>query len=111
MTVTRPSVNVYQDFQQTLTSATPTLYPLIIGPRYDFLTYADDKLHSNFHAVVLGHSHIIQRHVFSINNEKRIYINPGSWLDNNTFLWYQEGCLQLCKFDGNNTEILFEFVF
>lgn len=43
MAYQRPSVNVYQEFTAPTTSTIPEMSPFIIGPRYDFLTYAGNK--------------------------------------------------------------------
>lgn len=43
MTYTPPSVQVFQEFETPTTAQQPLLYPVIIGPRYDFYTYANDK--------------------------------------------------------------------
>ncbi len=43
MTYTPPDVQIVQQFEDSLIEKTPTLYPIIIGPRYEFLTYSKDK--------------------------------------------------------------------
>ena len=76
-----------------------------------YLNYAKNKLSNNCHAVILGHSHRIQWVVIPVNEEKRLYVNPGSWFDENTFLWYQHGRFQLRKYEKSGSEILFDFTF
>lgn len=75
-----------------------------------YLDYAKEHMRNNCHAVILAHSHRIQWVVVPVDGKKRLYINPGSWSDENTFLWYQKGRFQLKKYGESGDEILFDFV-
>ena len=76
----------------------------------EFFRYAKNKLDSGYHAAILGHTHVIQWQVFSVNHAPRLYANPGSWQEQNTYLWYENGRFQVRKHQASGTEILFDFV-
>ncbi|MEW6439500.1 MAG: UDP-2,3-diacylglucosamine diphosphatase [bacterium] len=58
------------------------------------LRYAIDKLQEN-DAVILGHSHVVKWQVFTKGDRRRIYLNPGSWSESRTYLWYNGGRFDL----------------
>ena len=90
--------------------ATPNEEKLRRTQRQHF-AYAHRRLHEGFHAVILAHTHRPQWRTFAVANEKRIYINPGSWLEDRTYLWYSRGTFQLQRFSGDRPSILFDFAF
>jgi len=76
-----------------------------------YMNYAKERLQENCHAVILAHTHRIQWHILSVGEEKRLYVNPGSWLDHSTYLWYQKGCFQVRTFKDGKMKIVFDFAF
>jgi UDP-2,3-diacylglucosamine hydrolase len=77
-----------------------------------FYQYAKSKLENNFHAAILGHTHVIQWHVIPVDGQPCLYANPGSWSDQKTFLWYENGRFQVRKYvSGQDAKILFDFIF
>jgi UDP-2,3-diacylglucosamine hydrolase len=76
-----------------------------------FVRYAKDKIENGCHAVILGHTHVMQWQVFSVDHALRLYINPGSWAEKRTFLWYESGRFQVRQFRDPGEEILFDFGF
>jgi len=75
-----------------------------------FFRYAKSKIESGYHAVILGHTHSAQWHVLSFQGVPCLYVNPGSWSDQRTFLWYQSGRFQLRKYlSSERSENLFDF--
>jgi UDP-2,3-diacylglucosamine hydrolase len=75
-----------------------------------FYQYAKSKIDAHFHAVILGHTHIIQWQILSVNHMPRLYVNPGSWQEQNTYLWYDTGRFQLRKHRVPEAQILFDFI-
>lgn len=76
-----------------------------------YLDYAKRRLRESCHAVILAHTHRIQWHILSVGDEKRLYVNPGSWQDQGTYLWYQTGRFQIRKLQTGTMKILFDFAF
>jgi len=73
--------------------------------------YARDRLNEQYDAVILGHSHILQSYVFTVRGRRRVYLNPGSWSDSCTYLWYHEGKFQIFQHRDAQPRILFDFDF
>jgi len=75
------------------------------------LRYARSHIEQGCHAAILGHTHVIQWHILSVNHAPRLYVNPGSWKEHGTYLWYQNGRFQLRRTSQRDPEILFDFHF
>lgn len=75
------------------------------------LRYARTRLRGPFDAVVLGHSHLLEWRVFSIGGKRKLYLNPGSWAESQTFLRYLPGRFQVLRYQHDRSEVLFDFVF
>jgi UDP-2,3-diacylglucosamine hydrolase len=75
------------------------------------LAYAQRRLQEGFDAVILAHTHRPQWQTFALGSRKCIYINPGSWLEDRTYLWYSGGTFQIRRFSGDQSSILFDFAF
>jgi UDP-2,3-diacylglucosamine hydrolase len=73
------------------------------------LAYAESRLREGFHAVILAHTHRVQWHPLAIAGRQAIYVNPGSWIEDRTYLWYSRGSLQLRRFSAGGSSILFDF--
>jgi len=76
-----------------------------------FLRYARKKLEQGYHAAILGHTHVMQWHVFSVEHAPRLYVNPGSWREQNTYLWYGNGRFQIRQYRKPQPIVLFDFAF
>jgi len=75
------------------------------------LAYAVGHMQKNIHAVILAHTHRKRWEVIAVGKEQRLYVNPGSWLEERTFLWYSKGAFQLQQLTGSKARILFDFTF
>jgi len=74
-----------------------------------FLSYARNLLDQDYHVVILGHSHIPQWEVHTRCTPQKIYLNPGSWFEHSTYIWYQNGHFYLRRLQEREEEILFDF--
>jgi UDP-2,3-diacylglucosamine hydrolase len=74
-----------------------------------FFSYAKHQLEKNFHVVILAHSHIPHWEVVSRSEQQKCYLNPGSWSDHYTYIWYQNGHFELRITQKKGEKILFDF--
>lgn len=75
-----------------------------------FTSFARGKIQNGYHAAILGHTHVLQWHVFCVNHAPRLYVNPGSWHEQNTYLWYEDGRFQVRQQGRSDAVTLFDFV-
>ena len=75
------------------------------------LRYARTRLRGPVDAVLLGHSHVVEWRVLTVRGKKKLYLNPGSWADSQTYVQYLPGRFRLLKYRENLSEVLFDFAF
>jgi len=71
--------------------------------------FAVGILQKDIQAVILAHTHRKCWEVLNIGGEQRLYLNPGSWLEERTFLWTSGGTFELRQMDSGQSRILFDF--
>lgn len=76
-----------------------------------FYAYAKKKIEQGYHATVLAHTHVRQWHLICVNHTPRLYVNPGSWHEEHTYLWYERGRFQVRQYRAPDSIILFDFTF
>ncbi len=64
-----------------------------------FMDFARKKWDEGFDIVVLSHSHSPQ--FLSEDNGRKLYINIGDWIENMTYLEYEDGAFNLKRFGTN----------
>ncbi|MCP3676752.1 MAG: UDP-2,3-diacylglucosamine diphosphatase [Deltaproteobacteria bacterium] len=62
--------------------------------------YAHKKIGDGFDLVVMGHTHIAAISHETVNGRRGIYANPGDWIEDHTYLLYENGELEIKRFDS-----------
>lgn len=62
--------------------------------------YALWKIKNGARAVILGHSHVAGVHKEKAAGKTAVYANPGSWVNNGSYLLYEEGEFRVKKYGG-----------
>lgn len=53
-----------------------------------FREYAEQKINEGFDTIIFAHSHIIDHVEFSRGEKKKVYLNPGDFIKNSTYIEY-----------------------
>jgi UDP-2,3-diacylglucosamine pyrophosphatase LpxH len=62
--------------------------------------YAREKIGEGFDLIVMGHTHIAAISHETVNGRRGIYANPGDWIDDHTYLVYENGELEIKRFES-----------
>jgi UDP-2,3-diacylglucosamine hydrolase len=61
--------------------------------------YAREKIGEGFDLIVMGHTHIAAISHETVNGRRGVYANPGDWIDDHTYLVYENGELEIKRFE------------